>query len=226
MLGAPPSGTALPTSASDLSRRVAGAVLLTFGMMTWGGINFWVGPRFLSSSAKSSVAVAPPPRIVESPPRPSIPAMTAASASANAVPSAAVSARASSQLAAATPSSSVTAASSEAANALTPFTVLFATNSYALTSDAAGALANVAARSRARPDLRIRLEGHADRRGREPDNQGLSARRVEVTRSYLVSLGVDPTRIATRAFGASQPIDPEDTPNARQRNRSVVIIWW
>ena len=76
-------------------------------------------------------------------------------------------------------------------------------------------------------DLRVhmRLEGHADERGRKEVNDWLSVNRAGAARHYLISLGVDPGRIETSGFGADRPVDTSGTDEGRARNRRVEIIF-
>ncbi|CAB4545246.1 MAG: OmpA family protein [Actinobacteria bacterium] len=52
-------------------------------------------------------------------------------------------------------------------------------------------------------------------------NQALSQRRVDVIYAYLLSQGVDPARLTTAAFGETQPIADNTTPEGKARNRRV-----
>ncbi len=73
------------------------------------------------------------------------------------------------------------------------------------------------------PTMEIQLEGHTDFRGSTTANMTLSQMRVDATKSYLVSKGSDTKRITTKAFGGTQPITRENTPEARAKNRRVVV---
>jgi outer membrane protein OmpA-like peptidoglycan-associated protein len=55
------------------------------------------------------------------------------------------------------------------------------------------------------PDLKIELTSHTDTRGTDEYNLELSRRRSESSRSYLLLLGIDESRIATKAAGETQP---------------------
>jgi outer membrane protein OmpA-like peptidoglycan-associated protein len=55
------------------------------------------------------------------------------------------------------------------------------------------------------PDLTIELTSHTDTRGTAEYNMELSARRSESSKSYLVLLGIDASRIITKAAGESAP---------------------
>jgi OOP family OmpA-OmpF porin len=52
----------------------------------------------------------------------------------------------------------------------------------------------------------------------------LSKRRAEAVRDYLVSRGIDPSRINVLFFGQTMPIAPNDTAEGRQQNRRVEMV--
>lgn len=61
------------------------------------------------------------------------------------------------------------------------------------------------------PALRLDLTGYADRRGDSTYNQALSEQRAAEVRSYLVDRGVQVSRLDTSAFGASSPLNQEQS---------------
>ena len=65
--------------------------------------------------------------------------------------------------------------------------------------------------------------GHADSTGPEAYNQGLSVRRAESVKGYLVSKGVEANRVYTEGKGESQPIADNSTKAGRAKNRRVEI---
>lgn len=67
----------------------------------------------------------------------------------------------------------------------------------------------------------IQLEGHTDNQGSSKANLALSEERVEAVKKYLVVKGIAKDRIKTKAFGGSQPLRNEMTPEARAMNRRV-----
>lgn len=73
------------------------------------------------------------------------------------------------------------------------------------------------------PTLVIQLEGHTDFRGPQKANRRLSDKRVRVIRDYLINKGIDRKRVKTKAFGGTQPLTTEDTPEAQRLNRRVEI---
>ena len=69
----------------------------------------------------------------------------------------------------------------------------------------------------------LTIEGHTDNTG-EPDlNLPLSESRAGAVKRYLESKGVASARLASKGFGASQPVDTNDTEEGRARNRRVVF---
>ena len=56
------------------------------------------------------------------------------------------------------------------------------------------------------------------------DNWELSAQRALTVTRALVGSGIPEGSVFSAAFGASQPVAPNDTPDNRARNRRVVII--
>ncbi|MFN0213583.1 MAG: OmpA family protein [Saprospiraceae bacterium] len=54
-------------------------------------------------------------------------------------------------------------------------------------------------------DIRIQLGSHTDCRGNDSYNQNLSQRRAQSAVNYLISKGIDPTRLSAKGYGESQP---------------------
>ena len=71
--------------------------------------------------------------------------------------------------------------------------------------------------------LIIQLEGHTDNLGNPKANMELSEDRVEAVKRYLVGKGISRNRIKTKAFGGTQPLTQDTTPQARNLNRRVEV---
>jgi OOP family OmpA-OmpF porin len=65
--------------------------------------------------------------------------------------------------------------------------------------------------------------GHTDWIGTEAYNLGLSKRRSDAIKQYLVSKGVEANRIYTEGKGESQPVADNRTAEGRAKNRRVEI---
>ena len=87
-------------------------------------------------------------------------------------------------------------------------TELFEFNKAVLTADARAKLdSEVIAKLRDLKDVRyIIVNGHADRLGAPDYNQKLSEKRAEAVRAYLVSKGVDASKVETLGFGKTLPV--------------------
>ncbi len=68
------------------------------------------------------------------------------------------------------------------------------------------------------------VEGHTDSQGSESYNQGLSERRAEAVRDYLVQRGYPADRIQSRGKGKGSPIADNASPEGRANNRRVEIV--
>src|SRR5512135_792842 len=72
--------------------------------------------------------------------------------------------------------------------------------------DDAAALDQKVAILTANPELRIRISGHCDERGSDEYNLALGNRRSTAAKSYLVSHGIDASRIETASYGEERPV--------------------
>ena len=73
----------------------------------------------------------------------------------------------------------------------------------------------------------LRVDGHTDKRPitspQFKSNWDLSASRAISVVQYLVSKGVDPTRLLAAGFGEFQPLDSGDSDDALRRNRRIEL---
>ena len=85
--------------------------------------------------------------------------------------------------------------------------------------DDMGALDQKVAILQANPDLRIRIGGHCDERGSDEYNLALGNRRAQSAKQYLVSHGIDASRIETQSWGEERPLVDGHDENAWSQNR-------
>lgn len=75
----------------------------------------------------------------------------------------------------------------------------------------------------------IKIIGHTDNVGDDEVNQPLSEQRAQAIADYLVTAGMDSSRITSSGKGSSDPVaenthsDGRDNPDGRQQNRRVEI---
>ena len=72
---------------------------------------------------------------------------------------------------------------------------------------------------RASPQVRLRIEGHADERGSTEYNLALGNRRAEAVRQLLTGFGLAADRFETVSFGEGRPLETASTEAAWARNR-------
>jgi len=101
--------------------------------------------------------------------------------------------------------------------------VNFAFNSAELTPNAERLLQPVAETLSKNPDMYVEIDGHTDSKGSDRYNMGLSRRRAESVKRYLVAQGVPASQITTRGFGERMPIADNTTEEGRAQNRRVEI---
>lgn len=70
----------------------------------------------------------------------------------------------------------------------------------------------------------VEVAGHTDSVGSDAYNQGLSERRANAVKDYLVGKGVTATRLTARGYGESRPVASNDTDAGRAENRRVELI--
>ena len=111
-------------------------------------------------------------------------------------------------------------------------TELFEFNKAVLTTEARSKLDNeVVAKLRDLREVRyIIVNGHADRLGSNDYNQKLSEKRADAVRAYLVSKGVEQSKVETLGFGKTLPVKacPDQKDRAKliaclAENRRVVV---
>lgn len=86
-------------------------------------------------------------------------------------------------------------------------------------ADDMGALDQKVAILQANPNLRIRIAGHCDERGSDEYNLALGNRRAQAAKQYLVSHGIDASRIETQSWGEERPLVDGHDESAWSQNR-------
>ncbi len=102
--------------------------------------------------------------------------------------------------------------------------VLFTSGRADLKAGAASNLNRLVTFLNENPGRKVEIEGHTDNVGGDDYNQGLSQRRAESVRSYLMQQGIDSQRIAASGKGEHQPVADNESDGGRQQNRRVEVI--
>ena len=103
-------------------------------------------------------------------------------------------------------------------------TIFFETDSYAIDQTDRATLTSQSQWLQRYPNTRVTIEGHADERGTREYNLALGERRANAARNYLVSLGIDPSRISVVSYGKERPIALGSDAESWARNRRAVSV--
>ena len=97
--------------------------------------------------------------------------------------------------------------------------ILFETGKSKLRTSSFKGLNDVAKIMTENPGIELAIDGHTDNVGSDAFNQTLSDNRANAVKTYLVSKGVDASRITATGYGESKPIATNATAAGRQQNR-------
>lgn len=102
--------------------------------------------------------------------------------------------------------------------------VFFAYDSSVIDSDGQSVLDGQAAWLKANSGVNITVEGHADERGTREYNIALGERRATAAKNYLVSQGVEGSRISTVSYGKERPAVVGNEEGSWSQNRRAVTV--
>ncbi len=74
------------------------------------------------------------------------------------------------------------------------------------------------------PEVDVQIVGYTDDIGSAEYNRALSLRRAESVRDYIVTRGIDATRLSVSGRGKTDPLVPNSTPEGRAVNRRVEFV--
>ncbi len=103
--------------------------------------------------------------------------------------------------------------------------VLFGLDSAELTPEARGVIQKNADYLKRWASTKVLVEGHADSRGTNEYNLALAERRADVTRDYLVSIGLPNDRVTIVSKGEEAPACGEENESCWQRNRRGKFVF-
>ena len=103
-------------------------------------------------------------------------------------------------------------------------TIYFNFDSYALSADSRAVLKTNAAWLSANPGSVVEIEGHCDERGTTEYNLALGARRARAAMDYLITLGVNTSRMKTTSYGEELPACRDATEACYLNNRRARFV--
>lgn len=102
--------------------------------------------------------------------------------------------------------------------------VLFTSGMADLKAGAASNLDRLVTFLNQNPNRTVEIEGHTDNVGSDDYNQGLSQRRADSVRSFLMQRGIGSERIVAAGMGEQRPVADNTSDGGRQQNRRVEVI--
>jgi OOP family OmpA-OmpF porin len=101
--------------------------------------------------------------------------------------------------------------------------VSFESNSAKLTPQSLTVLNDAADTLKKHPDVKVEAQGYTDSTGDDGYNLGLSQRRAEAVRDYLISRGAAAGNITAKGYGEAKPVADNKTAAGRAQNRRVTL---
>ena len=102
-------------------------------------------------------------------------------------------------------------------------TTLYDSNSSYIRTEAYPLLDEVASILEKNPEMEVEVQGHTDNTGSATYNQWLSEKRAQKVKDYLVSKGIDSSRLEAKGYGLTQPVASNATEEGRAQNRRVEL---
>ena len=103
-------------------------------------------------------------------------------------------------------------------------TVFFAFDSSSLSAEAQAALDTQVAWLKKHDDVNVIVQGHCDDRGTREYNLALGERRANAVKQYLVSQGIEESRISTISYGKEKPAVLGNNEAAWAQNRRAITV--
>ncbi|MEO8404189.1 MAG: OmpA family protein [Chitinophagaceae bacterium] len=74
------------------------------------------------------------------------------------------------------------------------------------------------------PELKFEVDGHTDNSGTAAHNLTLSQQRAEAVKAQLISMGIDASRLTSKGFGQTKPMNDNTTLEGKANNRRVEFV--
>ena len=102
--------------------------------------------------------------------------------------------------------------------------VFFKSGSAVLLGSSEQALDTLLSELKAKPALKLTLEGHTDSTGSYRNNLELSRRRAQAVADWFAERGIARSRLKVVGYGSSRPIADNSTSKGRESNRRIEIV--
>ncbi len=100
----------------------------------------------------------------------------------------------------------------------------FDSNKATLTASSKDTLNSAVEILKARPSIKVEVAAHTDSGGKASYNEYLSGLRANTVKDYLISHGIDASRVSAKGYGEAYPIADNKTRAGKAKNRRVELI--
>lgn len=101
--------------------------------------------------------------------------------------------------------------------------VYFGVDKFDLLPESIASLGRLLSFLKEHPEMKVEIGGHTSSVGGFEHNVSLSENRAKSVKRFLVVQGIDPLRVKSEGYGPDEPIDTNDTPEGRAKNRRVEV---
>ena len=102
--------------------------------------------------------------------------------------------------------------------------ILFELDKATLKPESMGSVNQIYDLMQKEPSLKFEIDGYTDNSGNAAHNLALSQQRADAVKAQLVSMGINASRLTTKGFGDTNPVDSNDTPEGKANNRRVEFV--
>jgi OmpA-OmpF porin, OOP family len=102
--------------------------------------------------------------------------------------------------------------------------ITFDVNKASIRPESMGTLNLIAKLMTDKPELKFEVGGHTDSDGEDAYNMKLSQQRAEAVKNQLVKMGIDASRLTSKGYGESKPLNDNSSPENKANNRRVEFI--
>jgi OOP family OmpA-OmpF porin len=102
--------------------------------------------------------------------------------------------------------------------------IRFDVNKATLKPESMGIINEIATLMKEHPEVNFSVEGHTDSDGDNDFNQTLSEERAKTVVSTLKDMGIDGSRLTSKGWGESKPLDTNATAEGKANNRRVEFV--
>lgn len=101
--------------------------------------------------------------------------------------------------------------------------IFFETGKFELKKESEAELTNLFELLTDNPSLVIQINGHTDNIGKTADNILLSNNRAKAVVNFLITKGINPSRLLSKGFGETRPLGDNNTEEGRAKNRRTEV---